>query len=92
MIGPFSKYEELPLLRFHQLEENLPDGNPHRLNVSINTDDKGIFATSLPNEYSLVAMALSKQKNQYGRRKWNDEKIANYLHKIMIHSKEQRFR
>lgn len=47
-IGPIDDYCNHPVFRF------MANG----LNVSINTDDKGIFATSLPNEYSLVANAF----------------------------------
>ncbi len=89
MIGPFSKYEEHPIFRFYQIEEK---NKKHKLSVSINTDDKGVFATSLTNEYSLIAMALTKQRTYDGKRKWDDESIVDYLHKIIAYSKEQRFR
>lgn len=46
-IGPIGGYKSHPVFRF------MTNG----LNVSINTDDKGIFATSLSNEYSLIANA-----------------------------------
>lgn len=48
MIGAFKRYDSLPLL------------NLNNNSVSINTDDKGIFATSLENEYSLIALSLKK--------------------------------
>lgn len=46
-IGPIDGYNSHPCFCF------LSNG----INVSVNTDDKGIFATSLPNEYSLIANA-----------------------------------
>lgn len=52
-IGPFERYEDLPLLRFN--DESVP--------FSINTDDKGVFATSLTNELSLTAAAFQNRDN-----------------------------
>ena len=46
--------------------------------VSINTDDKGIFYTSLKNEFSLLAIALRKERNADGTLKWSDLQIENY--------------
>ena len=50
-IGPIEEYSDHPIYRF------MANG----INVSINTDDKGIFATSLTNEYSLIANAYCQQ-------------------------------
>ena len=52
MIGPFERYDELPLHKFqNRLTQN---------NISINTDDKGIIATSIEGEYALIAAAMAK--------------------------------
>lgn len=51
IIGPFERYRELPIRKF----ADDPD-----LNVSINTDTKSIFATSLYDEYSLMAVSMKK--------------------------------
>lgn len=45
VIGPIDGYEE------HSIHKFIKDG----VNATLNTDDKGIFSTSLPNEYSLFA-------------------------------------
>lgn len=34
---------------------------PHSITVSINTDDKGVFSTSLEREFSVMAAALEKK-------------------------------
>ena len=44
-IGPFDSYTQHPIFAFRRND----------LKASINTDDKGIFSTSLYNEYSLIA-------------------------------------
>lgn len=52
IIGPFERYNELPIMKF---------SNTSELSVSINTDTKGIFATSLYEEYSLMAVSMQKK-------------------------------
>lgn len=51
-IGPFKRYDELPLNMFL---EKLPDNA-----ISINTDDKGIITTSIENEYAIMSVAMHK--------------------------------
>lgn len=58
MIGYFDKYIDLPLFSFM---EQLPDNA-----ISINTDDKGIIATSIENEYALIA-AMEKSHKYKGK-------------------------
>ncbi len=54
MIGHFDKYVELPIMTFlKELQDN---------NISINTDDKGIIATSIENEYALMMLAMKKKR------------------------------
>ena len=86
MIGGFERYIDLPLFRFHTI-----NGQGHKLPVSINTDDKGIFATSLKNEYSFVAVALRKEKDADGNRLWNDKEIVDYLRQIAYYGNLSRF-
>lgn len=58
-IGYFDKYIDLPLFTFL---EQLPDNA-----ISINTDDKGIIATSIENEYALIAAAMEKSRKYKGK-------------------------
>ena len=52
IIGPFNRYDELPLNSFWR---SLPDNH-----ISINTDDKGVMATSIEAEYVLMAASMAK--------------------------------
>lgn len=52
-IGPFEDYGSLPLFEFEK----------HGVRYSVNTDDKGVFATSLPTELTLVAEVSSADKS-----------------------------
>jgi adenosine deaminase len=53
-----------------------------QLCVSINTDDKGVFSTSLENEYSLIARSLEEMKKEDGTLMYNREQIYNWINKI----------
>ena len=54
-IGAFARYDELPPLRLSHVT-----AGRNRLKVSLNTDDKGILATSIENEYALMYAAYRK--------------------------------
>lgn len=87
VIGPFSKYEELPILRFMSVAEPYN----HRINVSINTDDRGVFATSLRNEFSLMAIAMMKMKDANNVFLYTNETILEYIKKIIKNAEVQMF-
>ena len=88
-IGRFNRYDQHPIFHFHSIDEK--EGN-HSMLVSINTDDKGIFYTSLKNEFSLLAIALRKERNADGTLKWSDLQIENYLKRIVHYGNISRFR
>ena len=87
-IGPFDKYEDLPIFKFAPMEQ---DVHSSLVDVSVNTDDRGVFATSLYNEFSLIAAALFKQKDKSGNRLWGNETIYDYIDKLRNNGFSQRF-
>lgn len=74
-IGRLQRYDGHPIFRMCDLD---PNGNSH-LPVTINTDDLGIFTTSLDNEYSLVLSALMKMKNIDGKPLYNSLVIQKWM-------------
>ena len=85
LIGTFRRYAKHPITKFFNIgletnHENLI--NCPQLSVSINTDDQGIFSTSLENEYALMAIALEKEKDEFGHPKYNSSMIYDYLERI----------
>jgi hypothetical protein len=74
-IGPIDGYNFHPCFRF------LSNG----INVSVNTDDKGIFATSLPNEYSLIA-------NAYCQNGHTIREAAYLMERLKANAQSQRFK
>lgn len=88
-IGYFRRFDEHPILRFYPVEGT---ESRYPLSVSINTDDLGVFATSLPNEYSLMAVALLKMKDAHGKHRYSSEAVYAWIEKIIRCSHKYRFK
>ena len=58
------------------------------MSCSINTDDKGVFATSIEREYALLASALFRS---LGESKASERKVIKWLDKIRKCSLDQKF-
>lgn len=80
-IGIFEKYEFHPIFRFNHMGLSLPEQreNAPQLEVSVNTDDQGVFDTRLENEYSLLYGCLQARRDASGRRLIGDDAIYQYL-------------
>lgn len=88
-IGHASSYMTLPLLEFNNVGINKPE-RYRELSVSINTDDRGVFGTSLEREFSLVAASLEKQYHK-GESDVPPRLIYEWLDGIREMAFEQRF-
>lgn len=87
-IGHFESYSTHPIVRmFNPLLPTYEDR--HDISVSINTDDKGIFATSLEREYSLLALSL--EKKYVKTCKCSPRQIYDWLDMIRLNSENQAF-
>lgn len=94
LIGTFKRYAKHPITKFFNLgleTDNEKIKNCPQLSVSINTDDQGIFSTSLENEYALIAIALEKEKDEHGQPKYNSSMIYEYLERIRLMGLGQSF-
>ena len=87
-IGGLGRYDEHPIFRFADVRK-LPCRN---MLVSVNTDDKGIFSTSLHRELSLLAYALSKQQVKGARHRWTNGEVYNYVGRLAGAGQTNRFR
>ena len=76
LIGTFRKYDTHPILRFNRHKLGPNECRPNIL-ASLNTDDLGVFSTSLGNEYALLLCALRKARHIEGKR--DDMAIYDYL-------------
>ena len=91
LIGTFQRYEEHPVFRFNRFDLDERYRNVDQLCVSVNTDDQGIFDTSLENEYTLLASALEKQKKEDGMQKYSSSAILQYLYNLRAMGEMQVF-
>lgn len=89
-IGEMERYIEHPIFKFY----NMPSDKhvyPHHLRVSINTDDKGVFPTSLEREFALLAAACDKDF-QHSSTDVSPREVRVWLAEIMEMAFEMRFR
>lgn len=86
-------YDTHPVVKFRNYGLSVMDeyNDCPQISVSINTDDKGIFATSLEKEYTLMALALEKQKTVDGKPKFQPNNILNWLEGLRQEAEIQRF-
>ena len=76
LIGAFKDYEKHPLLQFNRGYRSTDDGKSN-IFVSINTDDIGVFDTSLAHEYAMIFAAIRNKRHAEGN--MNDEPIYEYM-------------
>ncbi|MDE5757731.1 MAG: hypothetical protein K2H85_03860, partial [Allobaculum sp.] len=62
-IGRLKRFDSHPIARFMPIDAA---ATRYPLAVTVNTDDLGVFSTSLPNEYSLLALAMLKKTTADG--------------------------
>lgn len=87
-IGEIERYDMHPIVRFFNYGIETPYPS-HNVSVSINTDDQGVFSTSLEREYSLMALAM--ERNEIAGCKNSPRAIIDWLDRIRQMSLEQRF-
>jgi adenosine deaminase len=85
LIGTFKRYDQHPIPSLYNLglaHSAAEIDNCPQLSVSINTDDLGIFDTSLENEFALMAVAMEKMKQADGSPRYNHAMIVDWLDRI----------
>lgn len=83
-IGGFGRYIDHTAMKFLSI-----DGLQTHLSASINTDDRGVFATSLEREYALLACAIAK--GDEGEPSRSMAEICAWLDRIRRNGLAQRF-
>ena len=51
--------------------------------TTVNTDDLGIFYTSLPREFELLTLALLKKKNEDGSTLYSSQEVYDWIERIV---------
>lgn len=92
-ISTMKRYEDHPIFNLYNMGLNQQgQGKSPQLFVSINTDDKGVFRTSLENEYALLAATLEFMKDEYGENTYTPIEVYEWLEKIRRMGNEQSFK
>ena len=76
LIGSFHTYENHPLFKFKSIDDKMNNN----IMVSLNTDDLGVFDTSLANEYALIYSALQNKRRI--ERTFGETDIVNYMNEL----------
>ncbi|MFR7590512.1 MAG: hypothetical protein ACLUVC_03625 [Longibaculum sp.] len=92
LIAHLGKYEKHPIVNFYNDElYNGQDKECAQLNVSINTDDQGVFDTSLENEYALMAYALEYCSDENGYL-YNPNQVYKWIDSVRKMGIQQKFK
>lgn len=91
LISTFNSYAEHPISVFYD-HALLNDSSKTQLNVSINTDDRSVFSTSLVNEYAYLMFYLENKKGKDGNNMYTRFNILQWLDEIRRTGNEQSFR
>lgn len=79
-IGRLDRFENHPIFRFSPIN---PSDTRYPLAVTVNTDDLGVFSTSLPNEYSLLALALLKKMDPQGNQVYSKQEVYDWISRMI---------
>lgn len=88
LIGSFNLYKDHPIFKFYPV---IQTGQEIVQFVTINTDDQGVFDTSLEEEFALLECSMRKMRNQNHEPSYNDEQIYQYLEQIRKNGFSQAF-
>ena len=92
LIGTFGKYEFHPVFLFNQAGLHSEDKDDIvQMHVSLNTDDQGVFDTSISFEYAIVAATLMQKTDKEGKRLYTEREIEDYLRNLQRMGHEQSF-
>ena len=85
MIGAFRRFDKHPIVQWYNngltFDKSKLEECP-QISVSINTDDQGVFATYIENEYAYLALALEKCVDDTGKKIYNRTMILQWLDNI----------
>lgn len=93
-ISTIDKYEKHPILNFYNMGLTWDDDKLRacpQLHASINTDDKGVFDTSLENEFALMGCALENMRDEDGKRLYSRQMVYDWLDRIRENGNQQSF-
>ena len=91
-IGFFEQYDQHPLLTTFDALSLLGESSYPSVCATVNTDDRGVFGTSIYNELSLIALAMRKIKDENNHELYNERTIIEYIERIRRNAYDKRFK
>lgn len=94
LIGTFKRYDKHPIINWYNAGlTSDPEAlaSCPQMQVSINTDDQGVFSTYIENEYAYLALALEKCKDSEGNYIYSRNNILQWLENIRKMGIDQSF-
>ena len=94
LIGTFKRYDKHPIIKWYNnglIKDYQKVNDCPQIPVSINTDDQGVFATYIENEYAYLALALEKARDIDGNKLYKRDFILEWLEKIREMGIDQSF-
>ena len=85
LISGFRSYDMHPIFQLYNrglCAENCENSDCEQLDVSINTDDRGVFYTDLEMEYALLANAFEKMDDNAGNRRFKKSDVYRWIDNI----------
>lgn len=94
LIAGLGSYGNHPIVNFYN--KGLTDNKEEldrcsQISASINTDDLGVFVTSLKNEYALMAKALESMRDIEGNRIYKKDMVYDWIDRVRKKGNEQSF-
>lgn len=90
-IGFFDRYDSHPLLTTFDALCQMGESSYPSVCATVNTDDRGVFCTSVYNELSLIALAMRKIKDENKNELYNERTILEYIERIRNNAYDKRF-
>lgn len=91
-IGFVDSYINHPILKCFDPIEKQQDPHYPLLRVSVNTDDRGVFDTTVYHELSLLALAMIKKKRKDGEMEYGTRQVMEYIDHLRKANAQQRFK
>lgn len=93
-IGAFRRYQSHPISTFYNIGLVHSDEEMRRcaqMNVSINTDDQGVFFTSIENEFAVMTRAMEIAEDNKGKTLYQEWEVADWINHIREQGNRQGF-
>lgn len=88
-IGEVTDFAEHPIIRFYNEGIGKYVDKKHYISASINTDDAGVFSTSIEREYAVMAKALEEKYRK--KEQLSPKQIYDWLDDVRMFGQQQRF-